>query len=82
MTVAALITQGIGPGSSITYVLTGGLDIGAAPEPPPVILTYSGYPVRNYVLRSLSGIERALKSKSRRERSLKPSPPPSRNLRN
>lgn len=33
MTVAALVTQGIGPGSSITYLLTGGLDIGT---PPPV----------------------------------------------
>jgi hypothetical protein len=29
MTIAALITEGIGPGGSILYVMTGGLDIGA-----------------------------------------------------
>lgn len=27
MTIAALITEGIGPGGSIKYVMTGGLDI-------------------------------------------------------
>ena len=30
MSVAALITQGIGPGGSVLYLLTGGLDIAAA----------------------------------------------------
>lgn len=30
MSIAALITQGIGPGGSVPYLLTGGLDIGAA----------------------------------------------------
>jgi hypothetical protein len=28
MSIAALITEGVGPGGSITYLLTGGLDIG------------------------------------------------------
>lgn len=31
MTIAALITEGIGPGSAIKFVLTGGLDLGAVP---------------------------------------------------
>lgn len=31
MSIAALITEGVGPGSSIKYTLTGGLDIGGAP---------------------------------------------------
>lgn len=35
MTIAALITEGIGPGGSIKFVLTGGLDLGAAPSPTP-----------------------------------------------
>ena len=30
MSIAALITQGIGPGGSVKYLLTGGLDMGAA----------------------------------------------------
>lgn len=31
MSIPGLITEGIGPGGSVLYVLTGGLDIGAAP---------------------------------------------------
>ena len=33
MTIAALITEGIGPGSAIKYMLTGGLDLGKAAAP-------------------------------------------------
>lgn len=29
--IAALIVQGIGPGGSVKFLLTGGLDIGTAP---------------------------------------------------
>lgn len=35
MSIAALITEGIGPGSSLLYVMTGGLDSGAAVTPLP-----------------------------------------------
>lgn len=37
MTIAALITEGIGPGSAVKFILTGGLDIGAKPPGPAVI---------------------------------------------
>lgn len=33
MSIAALITEGIGPGGSVKYLLTEGLDIGAPPVP-------------------------------------------------
>lgn len=33
MSVRALVTEGIGPGGSVLFALTGGLDIGAAPTP-------------------------------------------------
>lgn len=42
MTIAALITEGIGPGGTVTYVLTGGLDLGTAPPPPVVIESTQG----------------------------------------
>jgi hypothetical protein len=35
MSIAALITQGIGPGGSVLYALTGGLDIGVAVDTGP-----------------------------------------------
>lgn len=79
MTIAALITEGIGPGGSVLYALTGGLDIGATPPAPPLV--YSGYPVRNYVLKS-TGIERRLASNPYRERVLKGPPLPARRLQN
>jgi len=36
MTIANVITLGIGPGSAVKYLLTGGLDLGAAVETGPV----------------------------------------------
>lgn len=77
MSVRAIITEGIGPGGSVLYLLTGGLDIGATPPAPPLV--YSGYPVRNYILQS-KGIERTLSSKPYRERVLRGSPQKPRRL--
>lgn len=53
MSIRALITEGVGPGGSIKYLITGGLDIGAAllakspPWPPPIV-------TQTYRLRSLT----------------------------
>lgn len=33
MSIAALITEGVGPGGSVPYILTGGLDVGDEPDP-------------------------------------------------
>jgi hypothetical protein len=43
VTIAALITEGIGPGGSVKYLLTEGLDIGTAVNLPGPILVSSGF---------------------------------------
>ena len=59
MSIAALITQGIGPGGSVKYLLTGGLDLGAAVVAPATTTRDGG-----------RGIHRSYRPGERRQRGL------------
>ena len=43
MSIAAIITEGIGPGGSVKYIMTLGYDIGSIPPPPVVTGIASGH---------------------------------------
>lgn len=78
MAISQLIVRaGVGSWATISRLVMRGLNVGAAPPAP--TMTYSGYPVRNYILQS-KGITRTLSATPYRERVLRGSPQKPRRL--
>jgi hypothetical protein len=67
MTIAALITQGIGPGGSVPYLLTGGLDLGEAVVQPVTQARGGWLPTK----REIEEEERFRKKRREREKELR-----------